>query len=201
MHTQDPSALFSQAVLAIGPGMGTDENARRQLELALDSVALPSVLDADALNLLALYPALLEKVPAGSVLTPHPGEFTRMFGASSNSFERLEKLREAAQKLGCTIVLKGAHSATATPEGQVFFNSSGNPGMATAGSGDVLTGVIAALRAQGLPPEKAAWAGVCWHGLAGDRAAAQRGQAGLLASDLVEELPIIRKMLAEGLPV
>ena len=195
MHLTDPAGQLASAVVAIGPGMGQDESAKQQLELILTTAAIPPILDADALNLLAAHPDLLEKLPPGSILTPHPGEFRRLFGGSANGFDRVERLRAAATRLQCTIVLKGAHSVTATPEGHCFFNSSGNPGMATAGSGDVLTGIIAALRAQGLAPEKAAVAGVCWHGLAGDRAAATLGQAGLLASDLIRELPVVRKLL------
>ncbi|MBI1193058.1 MAG: NAD(P)H-hydrate dehydratase [Bacteroidetes bacterium] len=200
MHPSDPSGLLSSAVVAAGPGMGKDHDAKKQLVLILTTSALPPILDADALNLLAAQPDLLKKLPPGSILTPHPGEFQRLFGATAHGFDRLERLRAAAVQLRSTIVLKGAHSVTATPEGHCYFNSSGNPGMATAGSGDVLTGVIAALRAQGLPAEKAAIAGVCWHGLAGDRAALARGQAGLLASDLIRELPVVRNLLRATSP-
>jgi ADP-dependent NAD(P)H-hydrate dehydratase / NAD(P)H-hydrate epimerase len=195
MIAKGPSEGKTREVLLAGPGMGRDEAAREHLERALAEAALPPVLDADALNLLAADPALLQRVPPGAVLTPHPGEFERLFGASKNGFERLERLREAARSLRCTVVLKGAFTVCADPLGELVFNTSGNPGMGTAGSGDVLGGVIASLRAQGLDAPTAAWAGVHWHGLAGDQAASRLGQAGLLASDLIEELPKVRQAL------
>jgi hydroxyethylthiazole kinase-like uncharacterized protein yjeF len=197
MISEGPGRGSAREVLLLGPGMGKDQTALRHLEESLDQAALPPVLDADALNLLAEHAHLRDRLPPDSVLTPHPGEFERLFGPSRNGFERLERLREAAQRLRCTVVLKGAFTVCADPQGELVFNTSGNPGMGTAGSGDVLGGVIAALLAQGLNGPTAAWAGVQWHGLAGDRAAAERGTAGLMASDLIAELPKVRKALGE----
>ncbi len=198
MHIQELDHLPKDPVFALGPGMGRSSSAKKQLKQALERAAFPPVVDADALNILAHEPSLMERLPAGSILTPHPGEFKRLFGPASNSFEQLELLRNNARRLRCVIVLKGAYTCTASVEGELFFNSSGNPGMATGGSGDVLTGVIAALRAQGLSALQAAWAGVMWHGLAADRAALKKGEAGLLARDIAEELPGIRRDIALG---
>ena len=146
------------------------------------------VIDADGLNTISNNPDLLRLVPSGSILTPHLKEFSRLFGESSDHFERLDRMRQAAMKHELVIVLKGAHTAVCDPEGNVTFNTTGNPGMATAGSGDVLTGVITALLAQKLSPENAARIGVYIHGLAGDMAAIKRGNEALIASDIVDNL-------------
>jgi NAD(P)H-hydrate epimerase len=153
------------------------------------------VLDADALNILAADPPLQEKIPAGSILTPHPGEFKRLAGPWENDFDRLERQRNLAVKLKCVIVLKGAYSSIATPAGDVFFNSTGNPGMAKGGSGDVLTGMLTALLARGYAPEEAAQLG-CWvHGYAGDLAMHEMGAEGIIPSDLIEKIPYSLKAL------
>ena len=146
------------------------------------------VMDADALNILAENKTWLSFLPVRTILTPHPKEFERLFGKTSNSFERLALLREKAMKHLAIIVLKGANTAVALPNGGVFFNSTGNPGMATAGSGDVLTGMILSLLAQGYGPEEAAVLGVYLHGLAGDLAASKVGQEALIASDITENI-------------
>ena len=149
----------------------------------------PLVLDADALNLLGRHRDRLAKLPAGSILTPHPGEMDRLAGVSRNSYERLEKAREMAKQLRVCIVLKGAFTAVIAPTGEAYFNPTGNPGMATGGTGDVLTGILLALLAQGVESLQAARLGVYLHGLAGDIAARRLGQISLTAGDVVECLP------------
>jgi ADP-dependent NAD(P)H-hydrate dehydratase / NAD(P)H-hydrate epimerase len=198
MHIENPGGLWSKAVFAAGPGMGQSDVAKAQLREVLKHAAIPPILDADALNMIAADSDLMKAIPRHSILTPHPGEFARLFGHSPNGFERIDTLRAVAQQLECVIILKGAFSCVAAPDGAIYFNSSGNPGMATAGSGDVLTGIIAALRAQNLDAVTAAWAGVLWHGLAGDQAALHKGQVGLIASDLIEALPSVRQNLTSG---
>jgi ADP-dependent NAD(P)H-hydrate dehydratase / NAD(P)H-hydrate epimerase len=132
---------------------------------------------------------LLQLVPEGSILTPHPKEFERLVGAWKNDFERLEKEKRLASDLKSVIVLKGAYSSIAAPHGEVFFNSSGNPGMAKGGCGDVLTGVLTGMLAQGYTALHAAQIGVFIHGFAGDLAAYEKGMNGLIPSDLIDFLP------------
>jgi NAD(P)H-hydrate epimerase len=155
----------------------------------LQACDIPCVIDADALNLVAKHQL---PVPKGSVLTPHPKEFERLFGTTANSFARLDLLRETAVALHCVIVLKGAHTCVALPDGSCHFNSTGNPGMAKGGSGDVLTGIIVSLLAQGYSPAQAALAGVYLHGAAGDLAAMQLGEAAMLPSDIIGKLGEVR---------
>lgn len=174
--------------IGVGCGIGTAPETAAALENLLRQAKVPLVLDADALNLLAQHQEWWPLVPHNSILTPHPKEFERLFGRASNDFERNALQRAKAQEYGVYIVLKGAHTAIATPQGKCWFNSTGNPGMATGGSGDVLTGILTGLLAQGYPPEAAALLGVYGHGLAGDRAAKVLGQAGLVAGDLVTHL-------------
>jgi len=146
---------------------------------------IPLVLDADALNCLAIDKNLIEILPPCCILTPHPGEFDRMFGDSKSSFERNEKQIELAVKYKIIIVLKGAFTSVAIPTGDCYFNSTGNPGMATGGSGDVLTGIILGLLAQKYKAEDAAMLGVFIHGLAGDFANMECGVNALTASDIL----------------
>lgn len=174
--------------IGIGPGLGKDEEAQRRVRRVIQDAKVPLVMDADALNIMAENKTWLAFLPAKTILTPHPKEFERLFGKTSNSFERLELLRSMAVKHNIIIVLKGAYTATAMPNGAVFFNSTGNPGMATAGSGDVLTGMILSLLAQRYSPEEAAVLGVYLHGLAGDIAAAAMGQEAMMASDITDHI-------------
>jgi NAD(P)H-hydrate epimerase len=174
--------------VGIGCGLGTNQLSADGLEELLDAVEVPLVMDADALNLLANNPGLMAKVPKGSVLTPHPGEFERLFGKTSNSFDRLNVLKGKAQDLKVYIILKGKYTAIACPDGKVFFNPTGNPGMATGGSGDVLTGILTGLLAQGYKTEDACKLGVFLHGLSGDIALEKTEQESLLASDLIENI-------------
>lgn len=175
-------------VIGAGPGLGTAAATITLLEQLFAAYHQPMVLDADALNGIALQPALLQKIPAGSILTPHPKEFERLFGTTANEFERIALAKEKAAALQCVIVLKGHHTFIATPGGQGYFNATGNAGMATGGSGDVLTGLLTALLAGGYPSEQAAVLGVYLHGLSGDLAAKDLSQEAMVAGDIVEYL-------------
>lgn len=179
--------LQPYSVLALGPGLGTNiatHNLVKQLLLTAAAQKIPLVIDADALNIIA-FNEWQDILPPNSILTPHPKEFERLAGVTNNHFDRLEKLRACAKKWSCYIVLKGAHTAIACPAGRVFFNSSGNQAMATGGSGDALTGIIAALRAQGYSPENSALLGVFRHGAAGDKAALNSPNGSISAWDIV----------------
>ncbi len=185
----------SYEVYGIGPGMGQQEISAGVLEELFLSAKGPVVVDADALNILSTRKDLYEFIPANSILTPHPKEFERLFGGSSNDFERLELALEKARALKIFIVLKGHYSFIAMPEGRGFFNPTGNPGMATAGSGDVLTGVLTGLLAQGYGPIQAALAGVYLHGLAGDIAAEEWTQEAMMAGDICNAIPVAIKKI------
>ena len=182
-----PEATKYEAI-AIGPGLDTQPSTVIMLKELLESAGKPLLLDADALNILALNPELIPLLPPASILTPHPKEFDRLFGACECGYERIQKARIKAMELTACIVLKGAYSAICTPEGNVYFNPTGNPGMATAGSGDVLTGIILSLLAQGYEPETSAVAGVYLHGLAGDLATTSISEESVIASDIIQML-------------
>jgi NAD(P)H-hydrate epimerase len=171
--------------IGFGVGAGTKDVTGKVLKALIQNAKCPLVIDADGLNILAENPTWLAFLPRFTILTPHPGELDRMVGKSVNTFERWKKTIELSMKTNAIVVLKGAHTAVCLPNGKCWFNSSGNPGMATAGSGDVLTGIITALCAQGFPPEQAAVIGVFVHGKAGDYAAVENGMTGLIASDIV----------------
>ena len=177
--------------VAIGPGIGTGQDVSRAFESFLQNLQPTTrlILDADALNLLAQKKTLLTQLPPGTILTPHPGEFERLVGSWDDDYSKLEKLRSLCSHYRLNVVLKGAFSAICDPAGQVVFNTTGNPGMATGGSGDVLLGIVAGWLAQGMAPADALRLGVYVHGLAGDRMAQTKGQESLLASDLIEGLP------------
>jgi ADP-dependent NAD(P)H-hydrate dehydratase / NAD(P)H-hydrate epimerase len=175
--------------VAIGPGLGTDGKTMKAFSQFLDGYEKPLVVDADAINLLASDQSLLKKIPENSILTPHIGEFKRLVGDWNNDFEKLEKLKSFCQQHRLNVVLKGAYSAVCNMEGVVHFNPSGNPTLATAGSGDVLTGIVGSLLAQGLSPFDALRLGVYVHGLAGDLAQKKIGALGVIASDIILEIP------------
>jgi NAD(P)H-hydrate epimerase len=181
--------ISKYTAVGIGPGLGVDDKTARALGDILPYFDKPIVIDADALNILASERELLHMVPRNSIITPHPGEFRRLVGSWSDDFEKLEKLRDLARRLTTYVVLKGAYTTICSPDGTIYFNSTGNPGMATGGSGDVLTGVITALLAQGYDSLTASLLGVYVHGLAGDLALPDRGMKGMIASDIVETLP------------
>ncbi|WP_160715749.1 NAD(P)H-hydrate dehydratase [Chitinophaga solisilvae] len=171
--------------IGIGPGLGTAAATARSFEKLLAVYKRPMVIDADALNILSVYPYLLYQLPAGSILTPHPKEFERLFGSTTNDFERLELLSRQAVRLQLYILLKGRYTAIACPDGAVYFNATGNPGMATGGSGDVLTGILTGLLAQDYSPKAAILLGVWLHGYAGDLAAAELSQEAMTAGDII----------------
>ena len=186
IHVDDKLDAFN--AIGIGPGLGMSDEAQRTVRCLIQEAKVPLVMDADALNILAENKTWLSFLPAKTILTPHPKEFERLYGKTSTSFERLALQREMAMKYGIIIVLKGANTAVAMPNGAVFFNSTGNPGMATAGSGDVLTGMILSLLAQRYTPEEAAVLGVYLHGLAGDFAAKAHSLEAMIASDITESI-------------
>ena len=181
----DPAAYDA---IGTGPGLGVTDSHATLLEQLFTGFAKPMVVDADALNVMAKHIALLETIPPFSLLTPHPGEFDRLFGKSSDDFARMRLAREKARVLNVIIILKGHRTLIAMPGGNCFFNPTGNAGMATGGSGDVLTGILTALLAQRYPPEQAALLGVYLHGLAGDFAAADQSQEALIAADIYQHL-------------
>lgn len=174
--------------IAIGPGIGTQEATVRALEEFLSSTKTPVVLDADALNCIATKPSMLNLVPVLSILTPHAGEFDRLFGQHPSSEARLRKAVEMARYYNVLIVLKGHYTAIVRPDGKVYFNSSGTPAMATAGCGDVLTGMITGMLAQGYKPEIATLASVYIHGVAGELAAEEHGDYGVTAGDVASNI-------------
>lgn len=177
------------SAIGIGPGTGKAEETANLLKLLIQQSKVPLVLDADALNILSENKTWLAYLPENSILTPHPGEFERLAGKSANSFERLQLLREFCIRYKLYIVLKGAYSVICTPLGKCFFNPTGNPGMATGGSGDVLSGIITSLLAQHYSTLDACIAGVYLHGLAGDIAAENLGENSLIAGDIIDYLP------------
>ncbi|MFT3738059.1 MAG: NAD(P)H-hydrate dehydratase [Breznakibacter sp.] len=179
-----------------GPGIGQTANTAHAIAQLIDKIGdKPMVLDADALNIMAANPQLLSKLPANTILTPHPKEFQRLAGPWKNDFDRLHKLSAFAQQYGIVVVLKGAHTTVALPDGRCFFNSTGNPGMASAGSGDVLTGIILGLLSQGICPADAAILGTYLHGSAGDIYAAHESEESLTAIDLTSYLGLAFKSL------
>lgn len=174
--------------IGIGPGIGTASETKMLLRETFDSYRHPIVLDADALNIIASQKDLLKLIPAHSILTPHPKEFERLFGESSNDFDRIQLALQKAKEMNFVIVLKGHHTLIASPDGKVFFNNTGNAGMATAGSGDVLTGILTALIANGYGAVEASILGVYLHGLSGDIAAKKISQEAMIAGDIIENL-------------
>lgn len=194
--TDIPPALGYDAV-GVGPGIGTSEETTTAFLDWIGGCTCPMVVDADALNILATHRSYIGYLPKGSILTPHPKEFERLVGNCGNSYERMTKAIDLAKRTGVTLVLKGAYSMVVSPSGECWLNTTGNPGMATGGSGDVLTGILLALLAQGYDTETAARLGVYVHGLAGDLAAANLGQTGLIAGDLVQYLPAAWKALED----
>jgi hydroxyethylthiazole kinase-like uncharacterized protein yjeF len=176
------------SAVGIGPGLGTDPSTQQAFHKLLSECRKPMVIDADGLNILSLNKKWLSLLPAGTVLTPHPKEFERLAGKTGNGFSCLERQIEFSGDHKCVVVLKGAHSSITTPEGKVMFNSTGNPGMATGGSGDVLTGIILSLLAQGYTSENSAVLGVYLHGIAGDLAAGESCYESIIASDIINSI-------------
>jgi hydroxyethylthiazole kinase-like uncharacterized protein yjeF len=180
--------LHNYDAIGLGPGIGTKPNTVKAVKNLLASYSKPLVIDADALNIISNNKELMDELPANTILTPHPGEFDRLAGKSSSSWERLGKQKDMAAATGCIIILKGANTSIVFPDGRTWFNTSGNPGMATAGSGDVLTGMVLSLLSQGYSPTDASLISVFVHGDAGDLASETLGYESLIASDIINNI-------------
>jgi NAD(P)H-hydrate epimerase len=174
--------------IGVGPGIGTKQNTKKALTKLISEISNPMVFDADALNILSEQKELLKDIPPNSILTPHPKEFERLVGVFSNDYEKIQSQIKFSVKHKVIMVLKGANTSITCPDGTCYFNSTGNPGMATAGSGDVLTGIILSLLGQDYLPSDAAIIGVYLHGLAGDIAFEKIGCEALIASDIIDNL-------------
>ena len=196
-HFSTLPGSFDYEAIGVGPGLGKHLDSVKAFSSLLKEYQHRMVIDADALNILSENRELLQLVPNGSILTPHPKEFERLVGAWANDFQRLEKQKELAAQLQSIIVLKGAFTSVIDEKGNAYFNPTGNPGMATGGSGDVLTGILVGLMAQGSSSIDAAILGVYLHGLAGDLAAYEVGMHSLMASDLIQYLPVAFKRIAK----
>jgi ADP-dependent NAD(P)H-hydrate dehydratase / NAD(P)H-hydrate epimerase len=181
-----PGDIESYASIGAGPGMGVHPDSLKSLSFLIRRYSRPMVIDADAINCISLEKSLLEQLPPNSILTPHPKEFDRVFGEHDNDFDRWQKAGEVARQFNIIIVLKGHHTLICLPDGLNYYNSTGNSGLAKGGSGDVLTGLITSLLAQGYTPPQAAMMGVYLHGLAGDLASAALSEETMTAIDLIK---------------
>ena len=195
MSVDESDCCFSQLpdlqpynAIGVGPGLGKAPKTATALKLLIQNAKVPMVLDADALNIISENKTWLSFLPERTIITPHPKEFERLFGKTDNSAQRIELQCEMSVKHNIIIVLKGANTSITFPNGSCFLNSTGNPGMATAGSGDVLTGIILSLLAQRYTPEEAAIIGVFMHGKAGDFAASELGMESMIASDISKHI-------------
>jgi NAD(P)H-hydrate epimerase len=202
LQTSDPEAMFIEggadyidlfeidetSVCGIGPGLGTHKKTSESLLIFLKNYSKPLILDADALNILAENPENLLLIPEKSIITPHPKEFERLFGKTENSFERTLLAKNKARELQIYIVLKDHHTQIITPEGKVFYNITGNSGLAKGGSGDILTGIITSLLAQHYSEEQAAVLGVWFHGKAAELASERHSKESMLPTDVIAEL-------------
>jgi NAD(P)H-hydrate epimerase len=201
VKAREPLASLTEArdAVAIGPGLGLDHETRGLARDLVGTLARPMVVDADALTALADHLHMLRGVHAARVLTPHPGEMARLIGGTIDDVQRdrLGVARTFATTHGVYLVLKGARTLIAEPDGRVLINPTGNPGMASGGTGDVLTGIIGALLARGIDAAHAAPAGVYLHGLAGDVAAERVGEEALIAGDVIEALGEAFRRLAD----
>ncbi len=194
--TDDDEYLISDEIITntfsavgIGPGMGTDKQTQKALHHILIQHRNPLVLDADALNIISLNKNWLDMIPENSILTPHPKEFERLAGKTNTDLERHSLQMGLSKKYNLFMIVKGARTCITTPGGETYFNTTGNPGMAKGGSGDVLTGIITGLLAQGYTSLEASLTGVFIHGLAGDIARDTIGETGMIAGDICEHLP------------
>ncbi|WP_027453349.1 bifunctional ADP-dependent NAD(P)H-hydrate dehydratase/NAD(P)H-hydrate epimerase [Segatella baroniae] len=190
LYFSEPIDTEKYNAMGIGPGLGSLENTAIALIAQIRRATCPIVIDADALNILANHRAWMQQLPPGAILTPHPKEMDRLNnGINNGSYDRLRKAQELAEHFQVYIILKGHYSALCLPDGHIFFNTTGNSGMATAGSGDVLTGIITGLLAKGYKQEEACKLGMYLHGLAGDLAVKDLGKESLIASDIIKYLP------------
>ncbi len=187
MFTEYPDPEQFSAI-GVGPGLGMKINSQRALKDLVKSKPGKLVLDADALNILGENKELMDLLPENTILTPHPKEFERIAGASTDSYSRLQVQINFSKQYKVIVVLKGAYTSISLPDGRIYFNTTGNPGMATAGSGDVLTGIILGVLAQDYSPEDAAILSVYFHGLSGDLCAEYNGQVAIIAGDLIDNL-------------
>jgi len=187
--------IESYDIIGIGPGIGMHESTGDALRRYIEIAKTPMVIDADGLNILSENPEMLHRLPINSILTPHPGEFQRLAGPWSDDFERLSIQGYFSKKYNVILVLKNAHTSITSPDGQVYFNTTGNQGMATAGTGDVLTGIITALVGQGYSPLNSALLGVYVHGLSADLAKKTLTEYSITASDIINHLPKAFKVL------
>jgi NAD(P)H-hydrate epimerase len=194
-HLATAPAVDRYQAIGIGPGIDTNDETQKMLQSIMSNAQAPVILDADALNILSKDNSVLKLVEGKSILTPHPKEFERLFGESTDDFSRLELLKTKAVEYNVIILLKGRYSCVASPEGKLYFNSSGNPGMATGGSGDVLTGMLTALVAQGYEQLEATLLGMYLHGISGDLAANKYSQEAMIAGDIIESIPEAFKAL------
>lgn len=188
-HFSAAPIMERYSAVGVGPGLGTSYMTSGALLQLIDKCTVPMVVDADALNILAFNPDWFKKLPAGSIITPHPGEFTRIIGETSSDYETLQKAISFARDNTLCVVLKGAYTSIIAPSGEYCFNTAGNAGMATGGSGDVLTGIILALLARGYNAYDAARLGVYIHASAGDNAADILGETAMVAGDIIDYLP------------
>ena len=188
-------------VFVIGPGLSRHPSTQRLVLKITGTLSKPLVSDADALYALAGHAEILHKTDTLKILTPHPAEMARLIKRSRDYVEknRRQTALEFARKYGCVLLLKGHRTVVASPQGKVYINTTGNAGMATAGSGDVLTGMIAALVGQGLTGFEAAKFGAYWHGKAGDLAAQAKTRASMIASDIIEEIPNALKVIGDSI--
>ena len=202
-RTRARALLKGKTALLIGPGISTHDSTAEFLAGLLSEVKIPVVIDADGLNILSKKPNLLKKLPWPAILTPHPGEFARLVGLPLREVikRKLELAPEFARKHKVVLVLKGYRTLTCAPDGRTFINPTGNPGMATGGSGDVLSGMIASLLLQEKDALRAALAAVYLHGLSGDQAAEKTGERALVAGDLIRSLPRALKTLEDEFEV
>ncbi len=184
----EPPATDKYTTIGVGPGIGIDDITQKAFKKLLDHNSKPMVIDADGLNILSINKDWLGNLPEGTILTPHPKEFERLAGETTDHYSRLQLQKDFSEKYNVYIVLKGAFSSITCPDGSCYFNSTGNPGMATAGSGDVLTGILLALQGHNFTTKTAALTGVYIHGLAGDLAEKKQGQEALIASDIIDRL-------------
>jgi hydroxyethylthiazole kinase-like uncharacterized protein yjeF len=191
--------MESKTALALGPGLSTLEGPAELVRELLLNSRIPVVIDADGLTALSKDLNLLRRVRCPLILTPHPGEMARLMNTTPSQVQadRIGLSRSLAEEFGVIVVLKGAATVVALPDGRIFINPTGNPGMATGGMGDILTGLIGGLLAQKMEPAEAAKTGVFIHGLAGDRCARRQGPVGYLASDLLAEIPLLMAELGE----
>jgi len=194
MFSKPPQIQACNAI-GIGPGLGTHPKTASALKLLIQETHTRLLLDADAINILAENKTWLSFLPQGCILTPHIGEFSRLTKKTDDGFERLKLQKEFSFRYQCYVVLKGAYTSISTPSGKVFFNSTGNPGMATGGSGDVLTGIILGLMAQGYESLESCLLAVWLHGKAGDLALNDQSYESLIASDITNHLGSAFKIL------